>query len=131
MLFEAHLKDGTIISQTPEDKSAYTPDKNAFYDVLQRLDEVQSFGLFREEDESQTFAVDLRDGHFEINRVAFLPHDSNIVFPIDTKYRLIYFKRTKLHFNTDLEQIDEEIAYHFGWQATVDGVNHQRTIEVF
>lgn len=39
-LFECHLKDGTMIQQTPEDVSVIDPAKSAFYDVLQRINDV-------------------------------------------------------------------------------------------
>ena len=126
-LFECHLADGTIIRQTPEDVSAHTPGKNAFYDVLQRIDEVVLFGLIAEEN---AYAVDLRTGWFQANCADFcIPND---LPEGDHKFRLIYFRR---NFHTVMmggelpEELKHIVEYHIGWQTTVDGKNYQQTIK--
>jgi len=126
MLFEAHLHSGEVIIQTAEDKSTVAEDKNCFHDVLQRIDEVAFFGLYGDD---HTYVVDLRDGHFEIDGLAFNTGDPSVSLPPDTKYRLIYFKRTNLHF-VGMEQVGADVEYHIGWQTTVDGKNVQTTIGV-
>ena len=127
-LFEAHFKDGTRIQQTQEDLSATEPSKSAFYDVAQRMDEVEIFGLFSDET-NDICVVDLRDGHFEVNGVPF--HVGTTEFLPDTKFRLIYFRKVKRHFHVgSMEQVGHEITFNIGWQTTVDGKNFQETIEV-
>lgn len=127
-LFECHFTDGTMIQQTPDDISSADPSRSQFYDVLQRLNEVQSFGIYSD---LHTYAVDLRDGHFEIDGTPFtLPCDELPEGHAD--FRLIYFRR-HTHTQTlgqETTEEDHQIAFHIGWQTTYNGRNYQRTISV-
>lgn len=127
-LFECHFADGTVISQTPEDVSANTPGKNAFYDVLQRMDEVVLFGLISDD---HAYAVDLQTGWFQANHADFaVPND---LPEGEHKFRLVYFRR---NFQTVAvggelpEELSHIVEYHIGWQTTIDGKNYQQTIKV-
>lgn len=129
-LFECHFVDGTVYQQNPEDTSTSIPGKSAFTDVLQRIDDVVVFGIFNNE---TTYAVDLRDGHFEINQVPFeiaLPDD--LVLSEDVKFDLVYFRRVK--HNQVLGQLMTEesttIDYHFGWKTTVNDKEYQQVLIV-
>jgi len=96
-LFEAHLKDGTVIRQTPQDVSTVEPlTRSAFYDVAQRLDEVRLFGLYGD---YHTYIVSLEDGHFEINGVPFSaqPVSAPTINGGGT-FRLIYFRDHQQEF---------------------------------
>lgn len=126
-LFECHFSDGTVITQSPEDVSSIDPNKSAFYDVLQRIDEVEVFAICSAE---HIYVVDLRDGHFEIDGVPFSAHDGND-HPENCKFRLIYFRRNWQTVILGQEGTIHEVQYHIGWQTTVDGKNIQRTIAVF
>jgi hypothetical protein len=130
-LFEAHLNDGSIIQQTSADVSAVEPKQSAFYDVLQRMDDVISFGLFHVE-ESATYLVDLIDGHFEVNGAPFEARDPKVTLPEDAKFRLIYFRRNKVEYiiGGDGEPASHHITYFLGWQTTVDGENYQQTLAI-
>jgi hypothetical protein len=129
-LFECHFSDGTMLQQTPEDTSKIAPPeekKSAFYDVMQRIDDVIVFGLVNDD---HTYVVDLRDGHFDINGRSFTIHDKEDL-PPDTKYRLVYFRRrTEAVTLGYVEAQESSVKYHLGWQATVDGKNHQKTIAI-
>ena len=130
-LFQANFSDSTFIQQTQDDQSTLLPEKSAFYDVLQKQDDLVSFGLFSDEVPT-TWAVDLKDGHFEVNELPFMVHGAPVTFPVDTVFRLIYFRSVKRHFRIGtIEAIGVDISYHIGWQTTINGQNHQRTIEVF
>jgi len=88
-LFEAHFSDGTMIQQTPEDVSVVDPTRSRFYDVAQRLDDVVAFGFFNDQ---HTYAVDLRDGHFEVDGAPFFSYPKDFAPSEETKFRLIYFR---------------------------------------
>jgi len=129
-LFECHFTNGDILQQTPEDKSIHTEGKNAFYDVLQRIDEVETFGLFSDDDD-HTYVVHLPTGHFEIDGVPFSTQDPTLAeLPEDAKRKLIFFKR-HTHTITAGVETDHQIDYHLGWQALdSEGKNRQVTISV-
>lgn len=127
-LFQANLKDGTFIQQDHSDLSQTTPGKNAFYDVLQRIQDVESFGLFSE-DFPYVYAVDLRDGHFEVNGIPFFAHEPTLDLTL-SPLRLIYYRTERRHFSTGGNELASETFYNFGWQTTIDGKNHQQTIQV-
>jgi hypothetical protein len=129
-LFECHFSDGTMLQQTAEDVSQIASSeehKSAFYDVMQRIDDVIVFGIV---DPNHTYSVDLRDGHFEIDGLAFTIHDKEDL-PPDAKYRLVYFRRRTEAVTLGYVQAQtSSVAYHIGWQTTVDGKNYQKTIAV-
>ncbi len=133
-LYQANFADGSFFQQPIEeenDKSAIDPTKSAFFDVLQRQDELVSFGLFSEE-VPDTWAVDLRDGHFEVNGLPFTAQNPSQPSKSDVTRRLIYFRKVTRNFNPgDLTEIRVHIAFHFGYQYNdKDGKNHQITIAV-
>jgi hypothetical protein len=123
-LFECHFEDGTILFQTPTDVSSIDSSKSAFYDVSLRLAEVEVFGLVNNE---HTYAVFLKDGHFEIDGVPFELTSGDDCIPVGTAFRLVYFRRHRHQFG-GVE--DHLVTYHFGWQATINGKNLQRTISL-
>ena len=129
-LFECHFNDGTMLHQTQEDVSKIAPpeeNKSAFYDVMQRINDVIVFGIV---DEKHTYVVDLRDGHFEIDGMAFTIHDKEDL-PPDAVFRLIYFRRRVEQVTMGYVQAQSSsMKYHLGWQTTVDGKNYQKTIAV-
>lgn len=121
-LFKALFKDGSIIEQTPEDKSLTTEGRNAFYDVLQRMGEVRAFALYGDNNE---YLVDLEDGHFEVNQVPINLYNEPV-----SNLRLVYFIRNTII--TNLSEITaHHKAYNFGWQANdAAGNNVQRLITI-
>ncbi len=90
-LFEAHLQDGTIIKQTLADTSTAEPlMRSAYYDVAQQIDNVILFGLYNDKN---SYVVDLRDGHFEINGIPFSAQPvTSPCISEGGKFKLIYFR---------------------------------------
>lgn len=129
-LFEAHFKDGSLIQQAQDDQSIIEPTKSRFYDVVQREDDLFAFGIFSNETHF-TYAVDLRDGHFEVNNAPFYPAEVFKLEP-DSKLRLIYFRQRRHHFHFGEDTpFSQETTFHIGWQTTLkDGSNLQYVIAV-
>ena len=125
-VFRATFKDGSTVHQTSADQSAHVEGKNAFYDVLQRIPDVQVFSIVGEE---IIASVDLRTGLFTLNGFTFQATDPSIPnLKEATEFRLIYFKRHRHHFSQDGSEAAHEIEYHIGWQTTIGGKNYQQTI---
>jgi hypothetical protein len=132
-LFECHFNDGTRLLQTPEDVSSIDPTRSAFYDVVQRLDDVDAFVLYEPGPNivpNVNLIVDLKTGLFSLNGVPFLASNPSETIPPDSKFRLVYFRRHTHITNGDGEQISHDTEYHLGWQTTVDGKNYQQTIAI-
>lgn len=140
-LFEAHFLDGSMIQQTQDDRSAIDPERrSAFYDVAQRIDEVAYFGIWNDQ---HRFVVDLRDGHFEVDGVAFFAEprahlatsDGKPTIPPGGKFRLVYFRdrQQDLHVgaNGSMTPGEQRIAFRLGWEYTApDGRKFEQTIVV-
>lgn len=121
-LFHALFRDGTTVEQTQEDKSVTKEGKNAFFDVLQRLDDVRAFALYNQETQDE-YLIDLEDCHFEVNNVPLRLHNDHIINP-----RLIFFKRNTISATTG-EVFP--VQHIFGFQANdVAGKNVQFTMTV-
>lgn len=121
-LFTCRFKNGDIIQQTQADVSAVDASRSAFYDVLQRIDDVELFTLTNGQ---HTYQVDLRTGLFEVNGVPFSLHPDEV--PESAKLRLIYFHRHQ-HLSVGGTLGGHTTQYYIGWQTTINGKNYQRTI---
>lgn len=123
--FEADLDDGTTYIQGDDDLSIDTEGKNAFYDILQRLDKVVRFHIVK--GNGTRYTVDLTDGHFEVNEVPFVIHDQ--FYEPKGKLKLIFFKEMHrnallggtVHEDGSVEQKMEEQEpycnrYFIGWE---------------
>lgn len=112
-LFTAHFEDGSSIVQTPEDKSIIEPEtRSAFYDVVNHHSRVEWFEL--QDETGNRVAVDLIDGHFEVNGNSFWIGEepsSN-----DTK-ELVFYRRHRQHFTLGLDEVAHEIRYYVGWKT--------------
>lgn len=111
-LFVAEFKDGTTLAQTPEDKSELREDKSAFYDVLQRENDLARFHL---SDGNNWYTVDLRDGVFEINGLPFYAHSQ--FTEIEPPLHLIYFRETHRLYGTVPDGVPAHYVnrYFIGW----------------
>ena len=153
-LFECHFKDGTVIQQNEADVSSVDPGRSAFYDVMQRKDDIVVFGLFTNTSQENAYAVDLRDGSFVVNGAKFSipkeictpvlttatdcePEASIQSIPFepteDQKYELLFFRRHRhvVVMGQDMaDDLSHQIEYHLGWTTKVDGKEIQQTISI-
>src|SRR5204863_10085121 len=136
-LFIATFADGSQIFQNEDDVSPNDPEKNCFFDVLERInggDMPVSFGITGERG---FFGVDLRDGHFEVNELPFFQHRSEQKGQNYKDFRLIYFRTPKIDIEMNNETGQQTpvrgwvFSYTFGWQVTHEGKNEQRTFTVY
>jgi hypothetical protein len=126
-LFSAHFKDGSVIRQTLEDVSNVDPKKSAFFDVLQRIDDLVWFSL---ENGLTRYSVNLEDGRFAVESLPIEAQPSEQPMPEGGKYKLIYWRDHKHVFNQEWAEKSHEVAYRFGWEYTVDGKSWTQTMVV-
>lgn len=122
--FQVTYKDGSVYHQNAEDVSITDPKRSCFYDIKQ--DEVKAFFLVGEE---HTYAVDLEDGHFEVDGIPFLMHEENDQLK---DFRLIFFRRHthSINMTTGAESGHLEV-YRFGWQTNdKTGKNYQQVMQI-
>jgi hypothetical protein len=96
--------------------------------------------------ESERWAVDLRDGHFEHNGIPFIVHpqflDANTLY-IPSNLELVFFRETrKEHDVTSTVRedgtTDDQVTairetvnrYFFGWKQNINGKAHTYTVGV-
>jgi hypothetical protein len=118
------MTDGSVIQETPEDKSNTTEGRNAFYDVIQRIGEVKRFSLrncVTDAGDTSTVSVDLTDGTFTMNgSQPFTVQNPSVELDNNPEYRLIYFRRVWQHRHMDGTQ-SSDMEFHIGWQVTTEG----------
>lgn len=137
-LFTATFADGSTIEQTPDDKSTIEPEKRSqFYDVLKLAEtkELVRFELRLREHAiagptgvpTERYAVDLRDGHFEVNGVPFRMHEDSVV-----GFELIYFRQHTHSFNQTqhtTREVSHDIVFRIGWKLK-GNQNYQRVMQI-
>lgn len=128
-LFTATFENGSVIVQDEDDRSMLEPEKRStFYDVQEKAKDSKlvSFVL---SGPSHTYRVDLQDGHFEVNGVPFLMHDSEA-----KDFRIIFYRTHTHTFSQTIGQLPVEkthtIAYRIGWQCELTGREHQRILGI-
>jgi hypothetical protein len=132
--------------QGEDDRSLFVKDKNAFYDVFYNpwkpLELLQRFELWPASGQGSIYAVDLTDGHFEINGVPFFQHNTvkpdkngNDTALVLRNFRLIYRRIVNAHatVRTDSKRMTVEslelAGYILGFQANdQDDENHTHFI---
>lgn len=149
-LFTATFANGKVLEQTPEDLSVLDPEKrNTYYDLLQLQKEspLVRFELREQNDPAvarlpHTYAVDLTDGHFEVNGVPFVMHqiEDREVDPMSVQQtvelgplQLVYFinnKRSLLVGGPNSGMQTHSRLWRFGWRCNVDGKNYQEIMQV-
>lgn len=114
--FVATFEDGTQIFQTDEDKSEHVEGKNCYFDVLeyQKKSRLLCFVL---NGPDHDYAVDLIDGHFEIDAVRFYMHRPDL-YPYEG-FELVYSRTCQRHFESgSMREIGAEVkAYTLGWKT--------------
>lgn len=135
-LFKAYFADGTVYEQGEADTSLYHPEKSSFFDVLVLSKEengVMQNPILRFEltNGTNTYAVNLGDGSFELNGLPFFMMNCPEIsehLPL-VNYRLIFFKRITKVFNPAmLHSYGERCMYNFGWQANDAFGNNKKQI---
>lgn len=130
-LFTATFKDGSILQQTQEDRSAIDPEKrNAFYDVMQREDDLVKFEI---KGEGHTYGVSLEDGSFVIDGESFFRCPTP-----ETRLRIIFYMNksaisTSTRDTCALKPIQyvETNFFALGWQTTrKDGRNQHEIMQI-
>jgi len=134
--------------QGEDDRSAFVEGKNAFYDIFYNpwkpLEFLKRFEIHPAVGDGAWYAVDLTDGHFEINGVPFFQHNTvkpdkngNQVGLILRDFRLIYARIVNAHAtvcNDSREMTDcqmEVAGYIIGFQANdQDGENHKHILRL-
>jgi hypothetical protein len=131
-LFEADFSDGTTYHQGLEDTPINHDAGSAFTDVMARIDDVLRFHVVSL-DGAKRATVDLVDGHFEVNGVAFTLHPATV---LPKNLRLIYFRETRVESTVNAKH-EELSRRHYvarnciGWQMTdAKGKNHQFMIGI-
>ena len=133
-LFEAHLKDGSVIRQTQADVSTANPAKSAWFDVLQRADDVACLMLVRQNGAAHhpaALVVHLLDGIFEVGGARFyaLPFSAQDRPLTGGKFRPQYFRRHSLNM---LNGTELPTGFAIGWEYVIDGkVIAKQVIEVY
>lgn len=132
-LFHCQFNDGETFVQNKEDKSFIDETKSAFTDLLKKAEE-KSIDTFSLTDNVNTYLVDLRDGHFEINGIPFFAHEQTFQNDLQvSNFRLIYYRRNQIQVNTATNEssIPNTLCYIMGWQANqADGKNIQKLIYI-
>jgi hypothetical protein len=98
-LFYAIHKDGSTVTQTPEDVSYQDPTKSAFFDV--RSDEVERFGL---RGTDAWYEVNLDEDTLTVNGTV-------LRLPAQEQGKLVYFRRNYVEMK---EGGEHRIGYHLG-----------------
>jgi len=114
-LFVADFQDGSRYFQTPADASVVHPlTRSAFWDVLQRFEEVKQFTLIDRHGQHE-HTVNLDDGHFKTDG-KIIPCPRNDLH----NFRLIYFRRTEQKLEQEVRKHHPKpyvVGYFIGWQA--------------
>ncbi len=156
-LFTAHYKDGSTYLQNADDRSERQPDKRScFFDAIQNAEPIierrpiaqdprdpeleagdedvvvgykNPLVRFEITGEGHTYAVDLTDGHFEVDGVPFKMIEGVLPY-----YELIFFRQHTHGFNVGATgehvPVSHDIVYRLGWQCTDDDKNYQRVMQI-
>lgn len=121
-LFTAHYNDGTSYAQTQEDISTIKEGKSAYYDI--NHDKLVAFELKDPQNPANRVVVHLTDGGIEF----FGGFHSKLVAPEGiSDFRLIYFRNNSVITGVP----GMTTIFNVGWQATVNGHNHKRLVEIY
>lgn len=109
-LFTARFKDGSVYRQTLADRSVENPlTRSAYYDVEQRIGEVEEFTL---RDRTHEHSVNLVNGHFKTD-------GQEVVAALDglRDFELKYWRRVQQVLEGNFHQKTEIVGYFIGWVA--------------
>lgn len=129
-LFIAETINGTIIKQTPDDKSLLDPiNRSTFYDVLHCESPIKKFSLIGK---GHVFSIDLTDGHIEIDGKYFYTQKP----PEHSLLSVIYYRQVQQKIGNEVEVRPDGVEevrkilkpitrYFIGWQTNYKGKNYK------
>ena len=125
-LFDVQFDDGSSYTQNREDVSVIEPEKRScFFDVQRQIESGKKVEWFTLSDGDTFYAVNLKDGRFNVNGKEFFMHEERDL----EDFRIIFFRQHTHNFNAG-QELSHEIVYRMGWQITKDGKNIQRVMEI-
>jgi hypothetical protein len=107
--------------------------KSAFYDVLNYPSPVVKFTLVNVGDPSDTYAVDLRTGHFFVGGKEVRMHgfDDMPIREVDLYYTRIKQKDLQLAASGEMQQLDERFeSFRLGWRGIGPKGPFERIMEI-
>lgn len=136
-LFTAEYADGTVLRQTPEDRSTIEPDKrSAFFDALAREGREEGakpnnrmvrFTLTGDDGE---YSVDLIDGSFTFNGKRVVAIEDSM---IGKDLRIIFWRNHSQEITVSRHEStlgNDTIVYRFGWHCTLNGADCSRVMQI-
>lgn len=125
-LFIARFRNGDECRQTQADASLAHPlTRSAFWDVLQRHADVETFTLVDRHAQHE-HTVFLADGHFKT--------DGEIIpcpRPDLRDFRVLYFRRCQQVWEGGILSYPRIVAYFIGWQANdADGNGFEMSLQI-
>jgi len=133
-LFRAEFRDGTVYDQHIDDLPQISPVGSSYTDIISRLDDVARFSLrvkYAPEIADNVCLVNLDTGKFTVCGQEITVNTSPAP-PEGEELNLIYFRAvtyTRVDAGSETSE-SVEVEYHIGYQFTIDGKQHQRTISV-
>jgi hypothetical protein len=129
-LFSCTFRDGSFYTQHPEDLPQICKTGSSFADIKFRLEQVSYFSLI-DENGYEAASVDLNTGLFKKRGEVFKAHDPSIIFPVDSKLKLIYYRTvTKNMVLGSGVTSSKPVIYNLGWQTNINGKNYQQVISI-
>lgn len=123
-LFTAVFDDGEVFLQNLEDISEIDPSKSAFFDLLAKGKEIDSFFLYENLIE-QGYGVNLKTGQFFVGGYLLTVGES--LPDRGTKLKLIFYRQHVQSFG-DIEK--HTVKYFFGYEYLKDGKNIKQVIGI-
>ena len=115
-------EDGSTLEQFEKDGK-----ENLFQKVLDTQDKIRFFTLVNPKIHI-TYTVDLKFGLIFVGQIQ--PLELETKGNKDIKYRLINFRRVTRDFGSTMKALSVSRLYFLGWQATVNGKNIKRLMQI-
>lgn len=129
-LFSCTFLDGSFYQQHPQDLPQICKTGSSFSDIKFRLEQVSYFSLI-DNSGYEAASVDLITGLFKKKGESFKAHDPSIIFPLDSKLKLIYYRTVTKNMNMFMMTGETKpMIYNIGWQTNINGKNYQQVISI-
>ncbi len=129
--FTAVFEDGTVIKQDRNDPNgdrSLTQENGSRFTDVQNKEKESKLVSFVVHDDTNSWGVDLRDGHFEINGRPFFQHRPDLEPYKD--FRVIFYRTNRAEISPVTREIlaTDTKFYGLGWQVTYKNENVKRQI---